>query len=155
MVQESAESEVMRWYTPARRIQQVIGKPPGGGTYPGGPYTIPQVVSVAVVFVGLSFTRGVWGAPFSWLVSQLIVLACTIGAGFAAKFIKQGGRNPAMAATAAAGAATPKRFGTYQGKAVRAQSTTRARHDRIQVLIPPEPVDTVEATAERRDSAPL
>lgn len=91
--------EVVRWYTRARRFPQLIGKTAGGQRIWGGPYTMTQVLAVAVVgFVGWQ-TIGLWGHMG---VGNVMVLAgAIVGAVIVAGRIPPGVRNPLVLARGA------------------------------------------------------
>lgn len=135
----------VQWYTPTRRIPQFVGKPPGGGSYPGGPYTVPQVVGGAAVFVVGMRTQDLWGQG-TWLVNQGILLALTIATVVALKFVKPGGRSPLMAGPAAVNATIGAPHGTYRGRKITPPKPTHVRagviHARLDDFAPPSTVTT-------------
>ena len=151
MTEQSQHSnvEVMRWFTGARNIQLLIGKPPGGGTYPGGPYTVTQVLGAAGFFLVAQITQPVWGM-WSWLVNNVILAIGTLAVLFGLRVVKPGGRNPVMAATsilAAATASTTPRFG---GKPIQYRRPYQVRNAQIRVLLDPLPTTAEPAVAPAR-----
>lgn len=120
--------EVLRWYTSGRRLQRLIGKAPGGGYYPGGPYTITQVVGGCTVLVALTLTKGVWGTG-NWLLdTALIPVGLAVATLFGLKLVKPGGRNPLSAGFALVGALVAPRHGRHNGKALRLGRPHRVHH---------------------------
>jgi len=84
-----------RSYTRARKHPLVIGKLPGAGRLPGGPYTITQIVTMVLAFLGLTITRGLW-AVFG-LADVLVLIAVPWGLAWALRFGRLDGRDPARA----------------------------------------------------------
>ena len=87
MSDHERDTEVVKWYTRARRFPQLIGRTPDGARIWGGPYTYTQFFGgVAVLVVGAK-TVGVWG-QFGVIGNALLLLAVaytvTRGAGPAA-----------------------------------------------------------------------
>lgn len=66
-----------RFYTAARKFQQLIGVTPAGETIPGGPYTITQVVAGIVVLAVGFLTRPLWSQDV--FADVLIIVAAAIG----------------------------------------------------------------------------
>ncbi|ATM24754.1 hypothetical protein SMD44_p10255 (plasmid) [Streptomyces alboflavus] len=91
----SEEDLVGRSYTRARRHPLVIGKLPGAGRLPGGPYTITQIVTMVVAFGGLVLTQSLW-AHFG-LANILIMIALPWGLAWALRYARIDGRDPARA----------------------------------------------------------
>lgn len=56
----SEEELIGHSYTRARKHPLVIGKLPGAGRLPGGPYTITQVMTMVISFGLLVMTRELW-----------------------------------------------------------------------------------------------
>lgn len=120
--------EVLRWYTSGRRLQRLIGKAPGGGYYPGGPYTITQVVGACSVLVVLSLTKSIWGTG-NWLLdTALLPLGLSVATLFGLKLVKPGGRNPLSAGFALLGALVSPRHGRHNGKALRLPRPHQVHH---------------------------
>ncbi|QCX82175.1 TcpE family protein (plasmid) [Streptomyces sp. YIM 121038] len=91
----SEEDLVGRSYTRARRHPLVIGKLPGAGRLPGGPYTITQIVTMVVAFGGLVLTQSLW-AHFG-LANILIMVVLPWGLAWALRYARIDGRDPARA----------------------------------------------------------
>ncbi|MBV9022734.1 MAG: hypothetical protein JO362_02735 [Streptomycetaceae bacterium] len=82
-------------YTRARKHPLVIGKLPGAGRLPGGPYTITQVVTMVVVFLLLVITRQLW-AHFG-VLDVLVMVAVPWGLAWVLRYARLDGRDPARA----------------------------------------------------------
>ncbi|WP_439681475.1 TcpE family conjugal transfer membrane protein [Embleya sp. MST-111070] len=91
----SEEELVGRSYTRARKHPLVIGKLPGAGRLPGGPYTITQIVTMVVVFVVLVITRQLW-ARFG-LLNVLVMVVVPWGLAWVLRYARLDGRDPARA----------------------------------------------------------
>ncbi|MFE7948212.1 hypothetical protein [Streptomyces sp. NPDC057426] len=116
----AAEDEVLvgRCYTKARRHPLMIGKWPGGRRpIWGGPYTVPQVIVIAVVFAVLMLTRGVW-AHFG-LVNFVIAIGVPYVLSLVVRHVHIDGRNPLLVAMSAAGAAVAPAGGRLGGRPVK------------------------------------
>ncbi|MFF3934133.1 hypothetical protein [Streptomyces hirsutus] len=115
-----SEDEVLvgRCYTKARRHPLMIGKWPGGQRpIWGGPYTVPQVIVIAVVFAALMLTRGVW-AHFG-LVNFLIAVGVPYGLSLVVRHVHIDGRNPLLVALSAGGAVVAPASGRLGGRPVK------------------------------------
>lgn len=145
--------EVLRWYTRARRIPRLIGKAPGGGHYPGGPYTLTQAGGAAVVLLGGQATMDIWGR-FGFWGNNLGLLAATALTLFALRFVKPGGRDPVSAAMAVLRLASGPVWGRHLGRAVSAGSRrpVRVRH-RINARVPDRPGSGAAQTPETEPGA--
>ncbi|MFI1258943.1 hypothetical protein ACH4U6_34925 [Streptomyces netropsis] len=82
-------------YTRARRHPLVIGKLPGAGRLPGGPYTITQVVTMVATFGLLVMTRQLW-AHFG-MGNFLVLIALPWGLAWVLRYARMDGRDPARA----------------------------------------------------------
>lgn len=82
-------------YTRARKHPLVIGKLPGAGRLPGGPYTITQVMTMVITFGLLVMTRGLW-AHFGAMNFILMVLV-PWGLAWVLRYARLDGRDPARA----------------------------------------------------------
>ncbi|MFE3166743.1 hypothetical protein [Streptomyces sp. NPDC059224] len=91
----SEEELIGRSYTRARRHPLVIGKLPGAGRLPGGPYTITQVMTMVITFGLLVMTRGLW-AHFGAMNFVLMVLV-PWGLAWVLRYARLDGRDPARA----------------------------------------------------------
>ncbi|WP_331753597.1 MULTISPECIES: hypothetical protein [unclassified Streptomyces] len=117
--ESSPETLVGRCYTRARRHPLMIGKWPGGrGRIWGGPYTVPQVVVLAVSLAGLVLTRGVW-AHFG-LFNYAIALGGPYGLSLLVRHIRVDGRNPLAVAASSASLMTRPSGGRLGGRPLRA-----------------------------------
>ncbi|MFJ8015026.1 hypothetical protein [Streptomyces sp. NPDC096339] len=83
-------------YTRARKHPLVIGKLPGAGRLPGGPYTITQVMTMVVTFGALVMTKDVWAhfGAFNFIVMAVLPW----GLAWALRYARLDGRDPAKAA---------------------------------------------------------
>lgn len=107
---------VGRCYTKARRHPLVLGQWEGRRLW-GGPYTVPQLVTMAVVLGLMLLLRGVW-AHFG-LLNIVPLLAVPYAASFAVRFLHIDGRNPLAALFSVAGLAAAPRAGKVGGRPVR------------------------------------
>lgn len=82
-------------YTRARRHPLVIGKLPGAGRLPGGPYTITQIVTMVAVFLLLVITRELW-AHFG-VMNILVMIVLPWGTAWVLRYARLDGRDPARA----------------------------------------------------------
>lgn len=132
----SPPQEVLRWYTRARRIPRLIGKAPGGGHYPGGPYTLTQAGGAATVLLGGQGTMDLWGR-FGFWGNNLGLLGATILTLIALRFVKPGGRDPVSTALAVVRLANGPTWGRHRGRAVcgGARRPVQVRH-RINARVP-------------------
>ncbi|MFJ2060361.1 hypothetical protein ACIOMM_31100 [Streptomyces sp. NPDC087908] len=122
----SVEDEVLvgRCYTKARRLPLMIGRWPGGrGAIWGGPYTVPQVVVIAVAFGVLMLTRGVW-AHFG-LVNLVIAIGVPYGLSLVVRHVHIDGRNPLVAAVSAGGSLVAPAGGRLEGRPVKSAGRYR------------------------------
>lgn len=131
--------EVLRWYTRARRIPRLIGKAPGGGHYPGGPYTLTQAAGAAVVLLGGQATMSIWGRFGFWGNNGALVVAVVLTL-VALRFVKPGGRDPVTAAMAMLALTGAPTWGKQGGRPVRggAPRPVLVRH-RINARVPDRP----------------
>jgi hypothetical protein len=73
-------TQVIKVFTPVKRVPTMIGKAQNGQKLPFGPYTLPQVAGVAV---GLIFTgAGAMTLPMNPAITFLVGLALTVLIGF-------------------------------------------------------------------------
>lgn len=91
----SEEELIGHSYTRARKHPLVIGKLPGAGRLPGGPYTITQVMTMVITFGLLVMTRGLW-AHFGAMNFLLMVLIPG-GLAWVLRYARLDGRDPARA----------------------------------------------------------
>ncbi|MGW1043178.1 hypothetical protein [Streptomyces sp. NPDC002547] len=91
----SEEELVGHSYTRARKHPLVIGKLPGAGRLPGGPYTITQIVTMVVVFAALTLTQSLW-AHFG-VGNVVIMIAFPWGLAWVLRYARIDGRDPARA----------------------------------------------------------
>lgn len=141
MNQEPDKPEVMNWFTHALRIPTLIGKPPGGGHYPGGPYSVTQVLGAIGLFVTGQMTMSVWGL-WSGLMNNLILFLASIGTLFALRLVKPGGRNPLTASMAFGSVIVPPLGGKFRGRPIQRRLPHRVRSGQINALVPAQPTNT-------------
>ncbi|GGT28039.1 hypothetical protein GCM10010271_35040 [Streptomyces kurssanovii] len=91
----SEEELIGHSYTRARKHPLVIGKLPGAGRLPGGPYTITQVMTMVISFGLLVLTRDLW-AHFGAMNFVLMVLV-PWGLAWVLRYARLDGRDPARA----------------------------------------------------------
>lgn len=119
-------TDVVKWYTRARRFPQLIGKTPDGATIWGGPYTYTQVIAgVAVIILG-SKTTWLWG-HFGLIGNALILLGATYGLVLLLGRIPVGSRNPLSVGAGVLRAITAPALGTRGGSPVRVRRPHRSR----------------------------
>ncbi|MBG6184735.1 hypothetical protein IWX65_002713 [Arthrobacter sp. CAN_A214] len=70
-----------RFYTAARKFQQLIGVTPAGETIPGGPYTVTQFIVGIVVLVLGFISRPLWSQGA--LTDVLFIAAAVVGITYA------------------------------------------------------------------------
>ncbi|MFG3533046.1 hypothetical protein ACGF8B_41080 [Streptomyces sp. NPDC047917] len=117
--ESSPQVLVGRCYTRARRHPLMIGKWPGGrGRIWGGPYTVPQVVVLAVSLAGLVLTRGVW-AHFG-LFNYVIAIGGPYGLSLLVRHVQVDGRNPLAVAASSASLMTRPSGGRLGGRPLKA-----------------------------------
>ncbi|WDN56223.1 hypothetical protein [Streptomyces clavuligerus] len=92
----SEEELIGHSYTRARKHPLVIGKLPGAGRLPGGPYTITQVMTMVISFGLLVMTKDLWAAHFGALNFLLMVLI-PWGLAWVLRYARLDGRDPARA----------------------------------------------------------
>lgn len=120
-------SSTMRVYTRALRVPALVGKLPGGGYLPFGPYSMTQFVGGALVLVaGLSKADAV--LPWGWLTNRAVVLAVAVGVVLVLGLVKPGGRDPVSAALGVLGVYGAPRAGRSGGRPVRLARPHQVRH---------------------------
>ncbi|MFD5785339.1 TcpE family conjugal transfer membrane protein [Streptomyces sp. NPDC127037] len=97
MSEQPADGKVLvgHSYTRARKHPLVIGKLPGGGRIPGGPYTITQIITMAGVFVLLLLVRDLWA--FFGIGNALVMVIVPWGLAWLMRYARMDGRDPARA----------------------------------------------------------
>lgn len=91
----SEEELIGHSYTRARKHPLVIGKLPGAGRLPGGPYTITQVMTMVISFGLLVMTRGLW-AHFG-AMNFILMALIPWGLAWVLRYARLDGRDPARA----------------------------------------------------------
>ncbi|NUK15801.1 hypothetical protein [Streptomyces lunaelactis] len=131
----SEEELVGHSYTRARKHPLVIGKLPGAGRLPGGPYTITQIVTMVVVFAALTLTQSLW-AHFG-VGNVAIMIAFPWGLAWVLRYARIDGRDPARALRSLLVYTSTPADGRLAG---RPQHTPRARlvrgHCTVRILTP-------------------
>ena len=126
--QDGHQTEIVRWYTHARRFPILIGKAGmNGDPLPGGPYTSTQVVAWFGTLAGLYFTRDMWG-QFGDFMNALVLLGGPIAVGWAARWIPHDARNPVLIAAGWVRCFGAPPAGRVDGLPVRQRSPYRLRH---------------------------
>ncbi|WP_046507434.1 hypothetical protein [Streptomyces odonnellii] len=110
---EAEEVLVGRCYTKARRHRHVIGQWDGHRLI-GGPYTVPQFVTMAVVLGLMVLTRGLW-ARFG-LLDVVPLIAVPYASSFVVRQLHIDGRSPFAAAASAIGLAAAAKGGRLGGR---------------------------------------
>jgi hypothetical protein len=128
MPHASDQTEVVRWYTHARRFPILIGKAGmNGDPLPGGPYTSTQVVAWFGTLALLYLTRDVWGV-FSGFTNGVFLLGIPILVGWAARWIPHDARNPLLVAAGWVRCFGAPPAGRIDGVPVRLRGEHRLRH---------------------------
>ncbi|WP_331736319.1 conjugal transfer protein (plasmid) [Streptomyces xanthophaeus] len=91
----SEEELIGHSYTRARKHPLVIGKLPGAGRLPGGPYTITQVMTMVISFGLLVMTRELW-AHFG-AMNFILMALIPWGLAWVLRYARLDGRDPARA----------------------------------------------------------
>jgi hypothetical protein len=131
----TAEVEVVRWYTRARRFPQLIARTPDGTRLPGGPYSIHQIVAAAVLLMVGYKSMGLW-AHFGFITNTAILLGGTWAVVYGIGKIPVGARSPITVATGAVQAMVTPTRGRHRGKPVRIRRPKRIRHRLIVAAAP-------------------
>lgn len=118
MSDQVQQTEIVKWYTRARKFPQLIGKTPDGARIWGGPYTYTQVVTAAGVLVIGVNTVDVWGR-FGLIGNAMILLGGTYGLVIAIGRVPIGSRNPLSAMSGLLRALSTPQQGTCAGRQVR------------------------------------
>lgn len=121
------DTEVVKWYTRARRFPQLIGRTADGTRIWGGPYTITQAIgAAAVLIVGLN-TMPLWAT--SSLISNGIILTVATGATvYLLGKVPIGTRNPLSVCAGVLQALFAPRTGKYAGRPVRVPKPKKLKH---------------------------
>lgn len=150
---KNEETEVVKWYTRARRFPQLIGKTHDGTPLWGGPYTYTQViVGVGILIVGVK-TTSLWGR-FGLIGNALLLLSMAYGVVLLVGRLPIGSRNPLSVGAGAVRAWSAPRLGRQGGTPVRARRPTRVTRSvltvttsgspTLEVQDPPPPAATAE-----------
>lgn len=115
------------YYTKARRQLPYIGTDSSGAKIPGGPYTILQPIA-AILVGGLAwFTRPIWAADMSWVVSLVAVAAVAMSAGYFSGMIDVTEQNPLYAVIGAVRRLSADSAGTLGGVPIRPRAHKPSR----------------------------
>lgn len=152
MSDHERDTEVVKWYTRARRFPQLIGRTPDGARIWGGPYTYTQFFGgVAVLVVGAK-TVGVWG-QFGLIGNALLLLAVAYTVTVVLGRLPIGSRNPLAVAAGGLRVLSCPPAGRLAGHPVRVRRSHRA-HTRV-VINPPEPTPAVPVAEPIPDTDPV
>ena len=110
-------------YTKARRFPLVIGKLPGGGRIPGGPYSLHQIGAMVLAAIVLKQTSAIW-AHFG-LLNLVVFVAVPYGLAFALRHARIDGRSPIWAAVGWLSLLSAPRGGRLRGRPLRPIRTRR------------------------------
>jgi hypothetical protein len=110
-------------YTKARRFPLVIGKLPGGGRIPGGPYSLHQIGAMVVAAIVLKQTSAIW-AHFG-LLNLVVFVAVPYGLAFALRHARIDKRSPIWAAVGWLSYLSAPRGGRLRGRPLRPARTRR------------------------------
>ena len=133
-----------RFYTAARKFQQLIGVTPAGETIPGGPYTVTQfLVGIAVLVVGF-ISRPLWSQGA--LTDVLFIAVAAVGATYGVGKMPGSRRSIINLINCWITLMSRPRTGTYRGKKMpTSYSTTKRRPTRTPART--TPVGPAPATA--------
>lgn len=135
---ETPTTDIVKWYTRARKFPQLIGRTPDGMKLWGGPYTITQACGFGVVlFVGLN-TMSLW-ASFGFVGNFVVLGAVAAGVVFGLGRIPVGSRSPLSVANGAWKAVSSPQHGRLGGRPVRIRRPHRLQHS---VLVQMDPLPT-------------
>lgn len=144
-------------YTKARKFPLVVGKLPGGGRLPGGPYSLHQIGVMIGSVVVLQQSAALW-AKFGWF-NIVIFAGIPYGLALGLKHARIDGRNPLVAGLGWLTYLTAPRHGRLRGRPYR-PARPRALAGRFLAgpgHTEPEqrpPTDRREATRRRVDAYP-
>lgn len=147
---EEDGTEIVKWYTRARRFPQLIGKTPDGATIWGGPYTYTQVIAgVGVIVIG-SKTTWLWG-HFGVVANAVILLGIAYGLVLALGRLPIGSRNPLSVSAGVIRAMSAPTHGRLAGAPVRVR---RPHQSRTKLVISPTPHPIPAAAAAQAPAPP-
>lgn len=149
----SADPEVVRWYTAARRFPQLIGRTADGARLWGGPYTVAQVLGGAGMLAVAALTSSTW-ARWGALTNVTVLAAATAGVVWLLGRIPPGARNPLSVASGGWQAVSAPRWGRLRGRPVRPARPHRLRH-RMTLATPPPPSPRPDPARPSRRGRPL
>ncbi|MFE6508090.1 hypothetical protein ACFVBP_10505 [Nocardioides sp. NPDC057764] len=131
-------SDVVKWFTRARKFPQLIGRTPDGTRIWGGPYTLTQALGGAgVLVVGLK-TMSLW-AHFGFIGSLVVLVAVTGSVVWGLGRIPVGARSPLSMAAGLAHAVGAPKTGRLGGRPIRIRRPHQLRHTVIfAVQVPDE-----------------
>ncbi|MGH8471257.1 MAG: hypothetical protein ACREVJ_02105 [Gammaproteobacteria bacterium] len=132
-------SDVVKWFTRARKFPQLIGRTPDGTRIWGGPYTLTQALGGAGVLVVGMKTMSLW-AHFGFIGSLVILATVTASAVWGLGRIPVGARSPLSMASGLARAAGAPKTGRLGGRPIRIRRPHQLRHTVIFAV--PVPVES-------------
>jgi hypothetical protein len=143
-----------RFYTAARKFQQLIGVTPAGETIPGGPYTVTQFIVGIVVLVLGFITRPLWSQGA--LTDVLFIAAAAVGATYAVGRMPGSRRSIINLINCWITLMSRPRTGTYRGRKlpVSYSKTTTKRSAARTTLAVPATDSTVEDSHDEPIYAP-
>lgn len=112
----STENQIQtgKFYTAARKFQQLIGVTPAGENIPGGPYTVTQfAVGIVVLVVGF-ITRPLWTQGV--IADVFIIVTAAVGITYATGRMPGSRRSIINLINCTMALAFRPRTGTYRGK---------------------------------------
>lgn len=140
-----------RFYTAARKFQQLIGVTPAGETIPGGPYTITQVI-VGVVVLAVGFlSRPLWSQDA--LTDVLFIVAAAVGITYAAGRMPGSRRSIINLINCWMALMFRPRTGTYRGKKM-PTSYSKIKPKKTVTATPVQAVETAESADSEHQDAP-
>lgn len=141
----AGETDVVRYFTRARRIPIVFGKFPEGTKVPGGPYTGMQLLVGGLAAAALYVTYDWWKFG-GFIVDGITAVALVWGVTYLAGKIPTTGRNPLLAALSAVNVATAPIRGKVNGRPIRFVKPHRMISD-LSIVLPAGEISSREEIA--------
>lgn len=112
----STENQIQtgKFYTAARKFQQLIGVTPAGEAIPGGPYTVTQFVVGIIVLVLGFITRPLWSHDV--ITDVIVIVAAAVGITYATGRMPGSRRSIINLINCAMALIFRPRTGTYRGR---------------------------------------
>lgn len=105
-----------KFYTSARKVQQLLGTLPDGRRIPGGPYTLTQVLAGLTAGVLAMVLRPLWSQGV--LSDTVIIVLVVAGVGYLAGKIPRTRRSPITLINGVLNLITRPTTGRYRGRTI-------------------------------------